>query len=157
MEDKRKNLQAEETIEISEPAKPVEYDASFEPDPVEVMTDDELQDTILADSNMTSFQRWIAKLDDQKWKLYQTILGILLAIASCTALFWRGSNDTENSFSWSLVIAVIIALVIPNIIEKKGLRRIGRARNVMAISMGVIIVVYFLVLGFTTGFNFTGA
>jgi len=157
MEDKRENLQAEETIEISEPAKPVEYDASFEPDPVESMTDDELQDTILADSNMTSFQRWIAKLDDQKWKLYQTILGILLAIASCTALFWRGSNDTENAFSWSLVIAVIIALVIPNIIEKKGQRRIPRARNTMAIAMGAIIVVYFLVLGIRTGFNFTGA
>ena len=157
MEDKRENLQAEETIEIREPAKPVEYDASFEPDPIDTMTDDELQDTILADSNMTSFQRWIAKLDDQKWKLYQTILGILLAIASCTALFWRGSNDTENAFSWSLVIAVIIALVIPNIIEKKGLRRSPRARNVMAIAMGVIIVGYFLVLGITTGFKFTAA
>lgn len=155
MEDKRENTPIEETQESS--AARVEYDASFEPDPVDSMTDDELQDTILADSNMTGFQRFIAKLDDKKWKLYQTILGIVLAIASCTALFWRNSNDTENAFSWSLVIAVIIALVIPNIIEKKGQRRIPRARNTMAIAMGVIIVVYFLVLGIRTGFNFTGA
>lgn len=153
MEDKRENTPIEETNEGGR----MEYDASFEPDTIEVMSDDELQDTILADSNMSGFQRWIAKLDDQKWKLYQTILGIVLAAASCTALFWRGSNDTENAFSWSLVIAVIIALVVPNIIEKKGLRRIPRTRNTMAIAMGVIIVGYFLVLGIRTGFNFTGA
>ena len=119
MEDKRETLQTEETHANSAAAKPVEYDASFEPDePIIEMTDDELQDTILSDSNMTGFQRYIAKLDDKKWKLYQTILGIVLAIASCTALFWRNSNDTENAFSWSLVIAVIIALVIPNSLEK---------------------------------------
>lgn len=157
MEDKRENTPIEETQESNATPERVEYDASFEPDPVETMTDDELQDTILADSNMTGFQRFIAKLDDKKWKLYQTILGIVLAAASCTALFWRNGSDTENAFSWSLVIAVIIALVIPNIIEKKGQRRIPRARNTMAIAMGVIIVVYFLVLGIRTGFNFTGA
>jgi len=157
MEDKRENTPIEESKATPEASGRMEYDASLEPDEIQEMTDDELQDTILADSNMNGFQRFIAKLDDKKWKLYQTILGILLAIASCTALFWRGSNDTENAFSWSLVIAVIIALVIPNIIEKKGLRRIPRARNTMAISMGVIIVVYFLVLGIRTGFNFTGA
>ena len=47
-----------------------------------------------------------------------------------------------------------IMLLIPNIIEKQGLRKIPKVRTTMAITLMVCIVVYFLYMGLTTGFNF---
>ena len=46
-----------------------------------------------------------------------------------------------------------IMLLIPNIIEKQGLRKIPKVRTTMAISLMVCIVAYFLYMGVTTGFN----
>ena len=52
-----------------------------------------------------------------------------------------------------IVAAVVIAMLIPNIIEKQGLRKIPKVRTTMAISLMVCIVAYFLYMGVTTGFN----
>ena len=64
--------------------KPVyeERDASFEPDPEPETTisEEELQDSILADSDMTAFQRYIAKMDDRTWNLAQRICGAVLGL-----------------------------------------------------------------------------
>lgn len=130
-----------------------EYNASFDPDPLPDMSEEELQDTILADSNMTAFQRFIAKLDDQKWNLYQRILGVVLGIGACVALFWNtGKGEDESAFTWTLVIAIVIAMLIPNIIEKKAQRRIVKARTTEAITMGVCIVIYFIYVAVVKGF-----
>ena len=137
-------------FEVREP-EIEEYNASFDPDPE--MSEDELQDSILADSNMNSFQKFIAKLDDKKWDLYQRILGVVLGVAAFVALFWNtGKNEDESAFTWTLVIAIAIAMLIPNIIERQGLRKIPKARIVEAITMGVCIVVYFVVIAITKGF-----
>ena len=152
MEDKREN------IEIEEPTAPEsnEYNASFDPDPdpVSGMSEDELQDSILEDSGMNAFQKFCAKVDDKKWLLYQHILGVLLACGTCVALFWKGSAETENAFSWSLIVAIVIAIWVPNIVEKQALRKISKARTTMAIAMAIIIVIYFVVIGLQSGFNF---
>lgn len=159
MEEKRDNteIQTQNAAPESTEAPAVEeYNASFEPDAEPVLSDEELQDTLLEDSGMNGFQKFIAKLDDKKWNLYQRILGVLLGGAACAALFWKGSADNESAFSWSLVIAIVIAIWLPNILERRGLRKIPKARATMAITMGVIIVVYFAVIGIRTGFNFKG-
>ena len=139
--------------------KPVyeERDASFEPDPETTLSEEELQDSILADSDMTAFQRYIAKMDDRTWNLAQRICGAVLGVLASLALFWDGifnANGERASFSFSLVAAVVIAMLIPNIIEKQGLRKIPKVRTTMAIALMVCIVVYFLYMGLTTGFNF---
>jgi phosphotransferase system glucose/maltose/N-acetylglucosamine-specific IIC component len=100
---------------------------------------------------MNGFQRFCAKMEDNTWTLCQRILGVVLGIASCVALFWRGSSDTENAFSWSLIVAIIIAMWVPNIIEKQALRRIPKTRTSMVITMGIIIVIYFLIVFFFPG------
>lgn len=147
-ENREEELRAEETAPVTG-----EYNASFDPDPIPDMDEDELQDSILADSNMNAFQRFIAKLDDKKWDLYQRILGVVLGVAACAALFWNsGKGEDENGFTWTLVIAIVIAMLIPNILEKQGQRKIPKARIVEAITMGVCIAAYFVYVAIVKGF-----
>lgn len=132
-----------------------ERDATLDPDPdPREMSDDELQESILEDSGMNGFQKFIARLDEKTWKLYQSVAGVLLGALSAVALFWDG-NKTEGSFSYGLIVAVILAILVPNILDRKGLRKVNRMRVVLAITLGVIIVGYFLYTGFSSGFKFT--
>lgn len=133
-----------------------ERDATLDPDPVPSMNDDELQDSILEDSNMNSFQRFIAKMDEARWTLVQRVAGALLGILAGVALFWDGmSGGKEGGFSYSLIIAVVIAMVVPNIIEKQGMRRIPKLRIAMVIALAVMIVAYLVLMGTRTGFRLT--
>ena len=136
-----------------------EHNASFDEDPIvdtSDMSEEELQDTILADSDMNGFQRFIAKMDDKKWALTQRILGILLGVGSGLALFGQSlfGNDDQMG-SYSLILSVVIALLIPNIIEKQSGRKIHLARMTMAITLLVVLVAYFIYAGASTGFKFT--
>ena len=135
-----------------------EHDASFDPDPVpeNTLSEEELQDSILADSDMTAFQRYIAKMDDKAWNLAQRICGAVLGVLASLALFWDGIFSTskeQGGFSFSLIAAVVIAMLVPNIIEKQGLRKIPKARTTMAIALLVCIVVYLAFIGLTKGFG----
>lgn len=133
-----------------------EYNASLDPDPIPSnMSADELQDTILEDSGMNGFQKYIARLSEKTWTLVQRIAGAILGVAAGLALFWNGGSDTEQGFSWSLIIAIVIAMLIPNILEKQGGRRIPKLRVALVIALGVMIVGYFIAVGARTGFKLT--
>ena len=132
-----------------------EHDASFDPDPETTLSEDELQDSILADSGMNAFQLYVAKMNDKSWNLAQRIFGVVLGILASVALFWDsigGADKEKGGFSFSLIIAVVIAMLIPNIVEKQGLRKIPKTRTTMAITLLICIVAYLIYLGVTTGF-----
>ncbi len=141
--------------------KPVyeERDASFDPDPVPEtsLSEEELQDSILEDSGMNAFQKAIAKMSDKAWNIFQYICGAVLGLLASVALFWDGasSGSKEGGFSYSLIIAVLIALVVPNILERQGLRKTPKLRIVMAATLLVCIVAY-LIIGVRMGFSFRG-
>ena len=136
-----------------------EHNASFDEDPIlDELSEDELQDTILADSDMNAFQRFIAKMDDKKWNLTQRIMGIVLGVCTGLALFGENlfkQNAEEAMGSYSLLFAVVIAMLIPNIIEKQSGRKINLARVTMAITLLVVLVAYFVYAGASSGFSFT--
>ena len=133
-----------------------ERNATLDPDPVpKAMSDDELQDSILEDSDMNGFQKAIARMSEKTWTIVQRVVGALLGIASGVALFWNGGSDTEGGFSYSLIVAVVIAMLIPNLIEKKGLRRIPKLRIALVIALAAMIVIYFIYWGSVKGFRFT--
>lgn len=145
---------------MEENKQPVEYEernASLDPDedPAQKLSEDELQERILEDSNMSAFQKFIARLDDAKWKLYQRIFGVVLGLGSAAALFWPGQGEEgSNIGTYSLIIAVAIALLIPNILEKRGGRKMPQARYAMAITLGIAIVAFFIFTGVKYDFNF---
>lgn len=138
-----------------------ERDASFEPDPTpEVnLSDEELQESILADSGMNAFQKTIAKMSDRNWNLCQYVSGAVLGLLTSAALFWdslANSGKEESGFSYSLIFAVLFAIVAPNVLERQGLRKIPKLRIAMVIVLVICIVAYFLFMGFRSGFNFRG-
>ena len=132
-----------------------EYNATLDADPVEEMSADQVQESILEDSDMNSFQKAIARMSEKTWTIVQRVVGALLGIASGVALFCNGGSDTESGFSYSLIVAVVIAMLIPNLIEKKGLRRIPKLRIALVISLAAMIVIYFIYWGSVKGFRFT--
>ncbi len=132
-----------------------EYNASLDPDPIESMSADEVQDSILEDSGMNGFQKYVARLNEKTWVLMQRIVGAILGVASGIALFWNGGSDTEQGFSWSLIMAIVIAMLIPNILEKQSGRRLNKLRIALVIALAVMIVGYFIVVGTRTGFKLT--
>ena len=132
-----------------------EYNATLDADPVEEMNADQVQESILEDSDMNGFQKAIARMSEKTWTIVQRVVGALLGIASGVALFWNGGSDTEGGFSYSLIVAVVIAMLIPNLIEKKGLRRIPKLRIALVIALAAMIVIYFIYWGSVKGFRFT--
>lgn len=132
-----------------------EYNATLDADPVEEMSADQVQESILEDSDMNGFQKAIARMSEKTWTIVQRVVGALLGIASGVALFWNGGSDTEGGFSYSLIVAVVIAMLIPNLIEKKGLRRIPKLRIALVIALAAMIVIYFIYWGSVKGFRFT--
>ena len=148
MEDNRQNPEIEER------------NATLDDDPIVSMTEDELQESILEDSGMNAFQKYCARMSEARWTLMQRIVGALLGIAAGISLFWDTlvRNDTSQQqqglFSMPLVIAIVIALIVPNIIEKQSLRSAPKLRIAMVIALAVVIVIYFVVAGVQSGFNF---
>ena len=137
-----------------------ERNATLDDDPIPSMTADELQESILEDSGMNAFQKYCARMSDARWALMQRIVGALLGVAAGVSLFWdtlikADSSQQQGIFSMPLVIAIVIALIVPNIIEKQSLRRIPKLRIAMVIALAVVIAIYFFVIGRQTGFSFT--
>lgn len=131
-----------------------ERDATLDPDPVPTaMSDDELQESILEDSGMNAFQKTLARMDDKKWALVQRVVGALMGLLCGVALFWNTSDSQQGGFSYSLIIAVLIALVLPNIIEKQGMRRAPQLRIAMVITLAIMIVAFFIITLLNKGFG----
>ena len=150
MEDNRQNPEIEER------------DATLDEDVTPSMTEDELQESILEDSGMNAFQKYCARMDEARWSLMQRVVGALLGVAAGMSLFWdtflgRSAEPQQQQgfFSMPLVIAIVIAMIVPNIIEKQSLRRIPKLRIALVIGLAVVIVIYFIVMGTRMGFNFT--
>ncbi len=138
-----------------------ERDATLDEDVAPFMTEDELQESILEDSGMNAFQKYCARMSDARWALMQRVAGALLGVAAGLALFWdtlvRPSPESQQQqglFSLPLIIAIVIALIVPNIIEKQSLRRIPKLRTAMVIALALVVVIDFLVLGAQSGFKF---
>ena len=138
-----------------------ERNATLDDDPILSMTEDELQESILEDSGMNAFQKYCARINDARWLLMQRIAGALLGVVAGVALFWDTlvRNDTSQQqqglFSIPLIVAIVITLIVPNIIEKQSLRRIPKLRTALVIALAAVIVIYFVLIGTKTGFTFT--
>ena len=140
-----------------------ERDATLDEDIIPTMTDDELQESILEDSGMSNFQKFCARMPEARWKLVQRIVGALLGIAAGLALFWDSimksfgvqQPEQQGMFTMPLVVAVLIAMIVPNFIERRSLRRMPQMRIALVIGLGAMILIYFIIVSASTGFKFT--
>lgn len=97
----------------------------------------------------TRFEKRIKAIPEDKWNLYQTIGGVVIGIVVAVLLF-AGNRGVGAGF----LISALLALLLPNILESKGRRKLLRARIVMIAVLAVSIVVMVLYNGMTYGWDF---
>lgn len=83
----------------------------------------------------TEFEKKIAAIPDDKWKLYQIIAGAVLGILSAVSI--TVLSKMESIGSMGLIIAAVLALFLPNMLEKKGGRKIPALRTALIIALTI--------------------
>ncbi|MDL2257744.1 hypothetical protein LJC42_01110 [Eubacteriales bacterium OttesenSCG-928-K08] len=92
----------------------------------------------------TPLQKKIAEIPEKKWLQLQIAAGALLGLLAGLSLTLL--NKSSGS-SMGLIIAVVIALIIPNTAERQFARKMPKLRIAMIITL-VVLMAAFLLYGF---------
>ena len=99
----------------------------------------------------SAWEKRIDALSPEKWRLCQIVGGALVGLAAIASLFVFG----EELSMYGLVVAALLALLLPRYLERAWRRKLTTARYAMAAAMLVGLVVIGIVVGVKTGFVFT--
>ena len=97
------------------------------------------------------WEKRIDALPPERWKLYQIIGGALVGFASLACLFVFG----EELSMYGLVVAALLALLLPRYLERAWRRKLTTARYAMVGAMVAGLIVIAVITGIKTGFVFT--
>ncbi len=99
----------------------------------------------------SEWEKRIDALPPERWKLYQIIGGALVGLAAVASLFVFG----EELSMYGLVVAALLALLLPRYLERAWRRKLTTARYAMAVAMLAGLAIIGVVVGMKTGFVFT--
>ena len=88
----------------------------------------------------TEFEKKIAAIPDDKWKKYQILAGLVLGLLSATSIVVVGRMESVGSMS--IILAAVLALFVPNMLEKKGGRKIPVMRTTLILSLAITMGLY---------------
>ncbi len=111
------------------PASPTEAEEASEPEEPDII-------------EPTDFEKRVAAIGDSTWKKLQIAFGILLGLL-CT-LCLTVLSRTETFSGVSLILAVVLAILVPNLLEKKGGRKIPQLRLFLIITLALSLGFYLL-------------
>ena len=94
------------------------------------------------------FEKRIHAIPDAKWDLYQILGGAAIGLFTVFALFLGGTG-----VSTPFLVAVVLALLLPNWLEDRGRRKLTKGRYAMIAVIAVGVVAVFLYTGFTQGWD----
>ena len=97
----------------------------------------------------TQFEKRVKAIPEDRWNLYQTLGGAAVGVVVAVLLF-TGNKGVSAGF----LIAVALAMLLPNWLESKGRRKLLRARIVMIIVLAIAIAGIVLYNGLTHGWDF---
>ena len=92
-------------------------------------------------------------LTDRQWRRVQIIGGALLGFVALALLMIGG----EELATYRLIVAALVALLVPRYVERVIRRDLILARRAMIVALLVGLVVGFLILGAQNGFQFMKA
>lgn len=98
----------------------------------------------------TDAEKRIAAIPEGRWNLYTALCGAALGVVSILIL----TLGNEDLGTWSVILAVLIALLAPRYLERWWRRPMPRLRTGMLIAMVVTLAVTFVIAGLHTGFRF---
>ena len=95
------------------------------------------------------FEKRIHAIPEAKWNLYQILGGAAIGLFTVVMLFYGGSGVNAG-----FLIAVVLALLLPNWLEDRGRRKLTKGRYAMIAVIAIGVVSMFLYMGFTRGWDF---
>ena len=95
-------------------------------------------------------EKRIDAMPPEKWRLWQIAGGAALGLAAVAALFVFG----EELSTYGIVVAALLALLLPRYLERAWRHPLNVARRAMVIAMIIGLAVMFVIIGARTGFSF---
>ena len=97
------------------------------------------------------WEKRIDKLTPAQWKRWQIIGGAAVGAAAFGSLFLFG----QELSTYGIIVAVLLALLLPRYLERAWRRKLTTARYAMVATMVVGLVIAFIIIGNKTGFVLT--
>ena len=143
-EQKREELEQETRTAgpAPEPAQPVQRYAAPE-------IDDDDEDDAPTEWVPSRFEKKVHAIPDRTWNLYQIAGGVVIGAFTVAALFLGGSG-----LNVPFLVAIVLALFVPNWLEDRGRRKLNVARYAMIAVIAVGVVALLLYTGLTQGWDF---
>lgn len=85
--------------------------------------------------NRSKLQKWAAAQSERSWRVVQTVSGIVLGAVICFFLY--GDADGGSTYS---IYALLLALIVPRLLEQACGRSVAAGRVVMLITLVLLIV-----------------
>ena len=126
--------------DVPEPAAPKKDDAADADD------DDDDEEYIPSE-----WEKRIDALDPKQWRLWQIAGGATVGAVVVASLFIFG----EELSSYGLILAALLAILLPRYLERSWRRKLTVARNAMLITMVIGLTIAFVIVGVRNGFVFT--
>ena len=98
--------------------------------------------------------KWEARvnaLTDRQWRLWQIAGGAALGLVVVLLLF----IGSEELSTYRLLVAALLALLLPRYLERTLRRDLNVARRAMIVALVVGLAIVFVIIGSRNGFNFT--
>lgn len=134
---------APETAPEASAPKPAAAPAPADPERYAAPEIDDNDDDAPTEWVPSRFEKRIHAIPEKQWNLYQTLAGLAIGAFTVFALFFGGQGLNPL-----FLAAIVLALLVPNMLEDRGRRRLSRGRIVMIITMAVGIAamaIYFAV------------
>lgn len=97
-----------------------------------------------------AWERRIAALPEKTWRLYQRVGGAIIGVIAVLFL----TVLSEDLGVWALALAFVLAIGLPNYLERWWRRKLPQARVAMLVSIAVCLAAFAVYTGLTHGFDF---
>ena len=94
------------------------------------------------------FEKRIHAIPEGQWNLYQTLAGVAIGLFTAFSLFFGGPGLNPM-----FLVAVVLALAAPSVLEDRGRRRLTRFRITLIIVLAAGIIGMTVYTGVTKGWS----
>ena len=107
-------------------------------------TDPETPIVVSTPEELDDLQTKVRNLPEAKWNLFQRIGGAVMGLLCGYLLTYFGQYESIGMYG--TIAAVLIALFVPGMIEKRVKRSVQKARVALMIALGAFMLAYLLIM-----------
>ena len=107
-------------------------------------TDPETPIVVSTPEELDDLQTKVHNLPEAKWNLFQRLGGAVMGLLCGYLLTYFGQYESIGMYG--TIAAVLIALFVPGMIEKRVKRSVQKARVALMIALGAFMLAYLLIM-----------